>query len=216
MADLEKLKKDYAELIIRSGVNLQKGQRLSITSEIECADFVRLCAEAAYDAGCQEVLLRWTDDKLTRMKYLKAADEVFDRVDSWIVDRNNSLVDEGCAFLTIYAEDPESLNGVDPDRIKRAQISSGKALEYYRGKMMSSACPWCVCSIPSKAWSRLVFPDLSEEEAIALSYPMTFTGQGIYSTIKQGCGKRSLHAAELMAVTQCRTGKTISTSLRSM
>ena len=167
MADLEKLKKDYAELVVRSGVNIQKGQRLQITSEVECADFARLCAEAAYDAGCREVLIRWTDDALTRMKYLKAADDVFDSVDQWDVDRANSLVDEGCAFITIYAEDPESLKGVDPDRIRRAQISSGKALEYYRGKMMSSACPWCVCSVPSKAWALLVFPELSEEEASA-------------------------------------------------
>ena len=167
MANLEKLKRDYAELVIKSGVNIQKGQRLQITSEIECADFARLCADAAYDAGCKEVLFRWTDDELTRMKYLKAADEVFDSVYSWVVDRANSLADEGCAFLTIYAEDPESLKGVDPDRIKRAQISSGKALEHYRQKLMSSECPWSICSIPSKAWSRLVFPELSEEEAIA-------------------------------------------------
>ena len=167
MADLEKLKRDYAELVIRAGVNIQKGQRLLITSEIECADFAKLCAEAAYDAGCKEVLFRWRDDELTRMKYLKAADEVFDSVDSWEVERSNKLVDEGCAFLTIYAEDPESLKGVDPDRIRRAQISSGKALEYYRQKMMSSAVPWSICSIPSKAWARLVFPELSEEEAVA-------------------------------------------------
>ena len=167
MADLEKLKRDYAELVVRSGVNIQKGQRLQITSEIECADFARLCADAAYDAGCREVLFRWRDDELTRMKYLKAADEVFDSVDQWDIDRANGLVDEGCAFITIYAEDPECLKGVDPERIRRAQISSGKALEHYREMMMSSACPWTVCSVPSKAWSRAVFPELSEEEAVA-------------------------------------------------
>ncbi|MBR4091081.1 MAG: aminopeptidase, partial [Mogibacterium sp.] len=112
-------------------------------------------------------LFRWRDDELTRMKYLKAADEVFDSVDQWDVDRANGLVDEGCAFITIYAEDPDSLKGVDPDRIRRAQISSGKALEHYRAMMMSSACPWVVCSVPSKAWSRAVFPELSEEDAVA-------------------------------------------------
>ena len=167
MADLEKLKRDYAELVVRMGVNIQKGQRLQITSEIECADFARLCADAAYNAGCREVLFRWRDDELTRMKYLKAADEVFDSVDQWDVDRANGLADEGCAFITIYAEDPDSLKGVDPDRIRRAQISSGKALEHYREMMMSSACPWTVCSVPSKAWSQAVFPQLSEEEAVA-------------------------------------------------
>ncbi len=164
---IEKLKRDYAELVVRKGINIQKGQRLSITCPVECADFARLCAEAAYDAGCREVLMRWNDDELTRMKYLKAADEVFDVCNPWVVDYLDTLSAEGAAFISIYAEDPDLLNGVDPDRIKRAQISSGKALEAYRARMTSSECPWCVCSVPSKAWAKAVFPDLNEEDAVA-------------------------------------------------
>ena len=138
MAELEKRIRDYAELVIRSGINIQKGQRLSITCPVECADFARLCAAAAYEAGCREVLMRWNDDELTRMRYLKASDDVFDVFDTWKADYLNSLSEEGAAFLTIYAEDPDLLSGVDPDRIKRAQISSGKATEKYRARMMSS------------------------------------------------------------------------------
>lgn len=163
---LEQLKKDYAELVIRSGLCIQKGQRLSITCPVECADFARLCARAAYDEGCKEVLMRWNDDELTRMKYLHAADEVFDTVNQWDVDYYNTLSDEGAAFLTIYAEDPECLRGVDPGRITRAEISSGKALEKYRLRIMRSECPWCVCSVPSKAWASAVFPELGADEAV--------------------------------------------------
>lgn len=166
MAEMEKLKTDYAELVIRAGVNIQKGQRLSISSPVECADFARLCAAAAYEAGCKEVLMRWQDDELKRMKYLHAADEVFDTVDSWEVDYCESLSEEGAGFLTIYAEDPGLLSGVKPDRIKRAQISTGNALETYRTRMMRNECPWCICSVPSKAWACRVFPELSEEEAV--------------------------------------------------
>ena len=166
MAELEKLKKDYAELVVKSGINLQKGQRLSITCPVECADFARLCAAAAYEAGCKEVLMRWQDDEIRRMKYLHAADEVFDDFNSWELDYCNTLSEEGAGFLTIYAEDPESLKGVEPDRIKRAQISAGKALEVYRTRMMRNECPWCVCSVPSKAWAHMVFPELSEDEAV--------------------------------------------------
>ena len=174
MADFEKLKRDYAELVVRKGINIQKGQRLSITCPVECADFARLCAEAAYNAGCREVLMRWNDDELTRMKYLKAADEVFDICNPWVVDYLDTLSAEGAGFLTIYAEDPELLNGVDPDRIRRAQISSGKALEAYRARMMSSECPWCVCSAPSKAWAKAVFPELSEDDAVAKLWDAIF------------------------------------------
>ena len=163
----EKKKKDYAELVIRSGVNLQKGQRLSISCPVECADFGKLCAAAAYEAGCSEVLMRWLDDDLKRMKFLNAADEVFDRVDTWTADYFNCLSEEGAAFLTIHSEDPDSLSGVDPERIKRSKISSGNALRAYRKRITSSECQWCVCAVPSKAWAKAVFPGLDEEAAEA-------------------------------------------------
>ena len=166
MTDFEKKKKDYASLVIRAGINMQEGQRLEISCPVECADFARLCADAAYEAGCSEVIMRWNDDEMTRLKYLKAADGVFDRVNSWETDLLNTLSEEGAGFLTIYAEDPNLLDGVNPDRITRAQKSSGKALKAYRKRMMRGECPWCICSVPSAAWARAVFPELSEEEAV--------------------------------------------------
>ena len=166
MAELEKLKRDYAELVVKSCMNIQKGQRLVITCDVENADFARLCAAEAYDAGCKEVVMSWEDDELKRMKYLRAADEVFDKVDSWTVDFRNTLSEEGAGFLHIVAEDPELLKGVDPDRITRAQKSAAKPLEAYRKRMMRSECPWTVCSVPSKAWAKAVFPELSEDDAV--------------------------------------------------
>ena len=46
----EKLK-EYAQLLVRVGLNVQKGQRLIISSPVECAFFARMCAEDAYAAG---------------------------------------------------------------------------------------------------------------------------------------------------------------------
>ena len=166
MAELEKLKRDYAELVVRSCMNIQKGQRLVITCNIENADFARLCASVAYDAGCKEVVMWWEDDELKRMKYLRAADDVFDKVDSWYVDFRDNLSKEGAAFLHIESDDPELLKGVDPERITRAQKSAAKPLEAYRKRMMRSECPWTVCSAPSKAWAKAVFPELSEDDAV--------------------------------------------------
>ena len=166
MAELEKLKRDYAELVVKSCMNIQKGQRLVITCNIDNADFARLCASEAYDAGCKEVVMWWVDEELKRMKYLRAADDVFDKIDSWYVDFRNTLSKEGAAFLHIESDDPELLNGVDPDRITRAQKSAAKPLEAYRKRMMRSECPWTVCSVPSKSWAKAVFPELSEDDAV--------------------------------------------------
>ena len=71
---------EYAQLLVRVGLNIQRGQPLVISSPVECAFFARLCAAEAYQAGCREVVMNWGDDELGRMKYLHAADEVFDTV----------------------------------------------------------------------------------------------------------------------------------------
>ena len=163
--NVEELKRDYARLLVQEGVNIQKGQTLVITCQVEGAAFARLLSRAAYEAGCREVVMRWRDDALTRDKYLYAEEDVFDTVHPWEADMMNSLSEDGAAFLTIYAEDPENLKGVDPDRIRRAQMASGKALEAFRLRQMRNDCPWCVASIPTRAWAEAVFPGVDGEAA---------------------------------------------------
>ena len=68
MTDLmdEKLK-EYAQLLVRVGLNVQKGQRMIISCPVECAWFARLCAPEAYDAGCKEVVMNWHADAMPRV-----------------------------------------------------------------------------------------------------------------------------------------------------
>lgn len=120
---------EYAALLIRIGLNIQKGQRLVISSPVECAYFARLCAEEAYAAGCREVVMNWHDDAMARLKYLYADDEIFDTVPLWRRHFFNDHALEGAAYLAISASDPENFRGVEHSRIVRAQQASGKALK---------------------------------------------------------------------------------------
>ena len=156
----------YARLLLQEGLNVQKGQLLAIDCPVDQAWFARLCAAAAYDMGCREVVMNWNDDALTREKYLRAADEVFDSVHSWTADFFEKVSAEGGAWLAIHAADPENLKGCDPDRIQRAQIASGKALEGFRRRETNNEFPWCVCSVPTERWARKVFPELETETAM--------------------------------------------------
>ena len=71
---MEEKLREYAHLIVSVGLNLQKGQTLILSSPVECAPFARLCASAAYDLGAGEVVLNWTDDYITRERFLRAQD----------------------------------------------------------------------------------------------------------------------------------------------
>ena len=164
---MEEKLREYAKLLIEVGLNIQKGQTLIISSPVECAHFARLCASAAYDAGCREVVMNWSDDELARMKYLRADASVFDDTPEWREKFFTCYAEMGAAYLAIAASDPETLKGVDPDRLVRAQKSGSVIRKVFDRLQMSNGFPWCIASVPIPSWAKTVFPGLPEEEAMA-------------------------------------------------
>ena len=175
--------REYARLLIQIGLNVREEQRLVISSPVECAYFARMCAEEAYATGCKEVVMNWHDDALTRMKYLHAAEEVFESVPEWRSRFFNDHAKEGAAYLAISATDPENLRGVDPARLVKSQRASGEALKEFDRLQMSSAFPWCIASIPIPSWAAKTFPNTPPEEAVeklwnAIFYAVRVSGDG--------------------------------------
>ena len=175
--------REYAALLIKVGLNVQEGQTLVISSPVECAPFARMCASAAYDVGCREVVMNWHDDVMAREKYLRADGAIFDEVPQWRQNFFNDYANAGAAYLAIAAEDPENFKGVDPDRLVRAQRASGKALKDFYRLQMSSGFPWCIASIPIPSWATRVFPELPAAEAVeklwdAIFHTMRIDGDG--------------------------------------
>jgi len=163
---MEQKLQEYARLLVRVGLNVQKGQRLVISSPVECAYFARMCAAEAYEVGCKEVVMNWHDDAMARLKYLHADDEIFDEVALWRRHFFNDYALEGAAYLAISASDPENFKGVESGRIIRAQQASGKALRDFDRLQMCSGFPWCIASIPIPSWAGTVFPEASEQQAM--------------------------------------------------
>ena len=180
---MQKKFEEYAKLLVEIGANVQKGQNLVISCPVDCAWFARLCAKAAYEAGCREVVMAWGDDQLSREKYLHAADDVFDTVPEWRVRFSTDYAREGAAFLHIGGSDPEILKGVEQDRLVRSARASGAALQEYRQLQMSNAFPWSIGAIPVPSWAKKVFPGCPEEEAMeklwdAILASVRVTGDG--------------------------------------
>ena len=64
------LKEKYADLIVRSGLNVQKDQIVVIRANVEMNDFVRLIVKSCFDVGAKDVIVRYSDDEINRMRYL--------------------------------------------------------------------------------------------------------------------------------------------------
>ncbi|MBR3136257.1 MAG: aminopeptidase [Clostridia bacterium] len=175
--------KEYADLLVRVGVNVQKGQDLVITSQVDQAPFARLCVQAAYEAGARSVDMAWSDDAIARMTYLNADESVFDVIPEYRIRFNTDYAEGGACFLHLVSSDPENLKGVDPSRLERAHRAYGKYMRRYRELGMASAFPWSIGALASPAWAKRVFPDLEEREAVAALWEKIFmavrvTGDG--------------------------------------
>jgi aminopeptidase len=158
--------KNYAELTVKVGLNLQKDQTLVITSPIECYGFVRAVTNAAYDAGARNVHVEWHDEETTLIKYLKAPEETFSEYPMWKAKGLEDLAKNNAAFLSISAANPELFKSVNPNRISTANKTAAMALKDYRKYTMNSLVSWCVVSVPSKGWAKKIFPNLTEEAAM--------------------------------------------------
>ena len=156
----------YARLVVEVGINVQKGQPIMINCPVDRADFARMLVTAAYDAGAKEVHLNWRDDYCARQRGLKADDSVFDSVHPWEVMKRMELAKEGVGIISVAASDPENMKGVDPDRLRRANMAAGRDLKDFMRIQMSNGIPWCVVSVPIASWAKKVFPELSEDEAM--------------------------------------------------
>jgi aminopeptidase len=165
----------YADLVVRTGINLQEKQQLVINSPIECAFFARMIAEKAYEAGAINVIVDYNDEKLALIKYNKAPKESFEKEPSYLALSREELLKEKTAFISISARDPELLSGVDSNKISTLAKTTNKALKNFSSALMSNQVQWCVVSIPTKAWAKKVFPEVSEEEAVEKLWDSIFS-----------------------------------------
>jgi aminopeptidase len=193
--------KEYAKLIVEVGANVQKGQTLIVACPVECAYFGRMIVEAAYDAGAREVVMRWSDDALSRMRCLRADDAVFDEVPEWLKTFYYGYAEKKAALIAIAADDPENLKGVDPSRLQRAAIASGKIFKEYSDMQMRGDFPWCVVSIPIPTWASKVFPGESAEQAVEKLW------DAIFASVHVDGGGRAVAKWEEHLVTMDRRAK---------
>ncbi len=165
MVEAQLLEK-YAELVLVKGINVQKEQAVVVSAPIEGADFARMLAKKAYELGAKNVHINWGDDELAKLKYEHASDEVIESYPDWQVQMMESFAEDGAAFVSIHATDPDLLQSIDSERVAAASKAAGVALKTFREYTMNDKVTWTVISIPTVAWAKKIFPEQAAEQAV--------------------------------------------------
>ncbi len=163
---MKNLLEKYAKVIVEKGAAVQKGQIVHITSDIENIELVRLITKFAYESNAKSVMVDYQDEQIRREYFLKSFDEVFDELPAWRKAKADWMADEKVTMIYITSEDPDGMNGIDPDRIMRLSRASKVPMEKLRDVMGKMEMQTCVVAAASTKWAKKVYPELSEQEAV--------------------------------------------------
>jgi len=165
------LLKKYAEAIVKVGLNLREGQRLIITNATARGvppagrALVYEVTKAAYAAGAKYVEVIWGDEEMLRIRLQNAPADSFDEYPQYAVNAVMDMIKNGDALLSIYANDPDALAGLDSDRVGAMQKSHLQNYSPIGVEVSRNAINWCVVASASPAWAAKIFPDLKPKEA---------------------------------------------------
>jgi aminopeptidase len=157
----------YADLTVRIGLNLREGQRLLIVGplanggvSLQAAPLVRAVAKRAYRAGAELVEAVWGDEDLQLVRFANARKDTFDRCSAWLPQALLEHANAGHATLSIYANDPDHLNGQPVEQIGALQLATAKCMRPFRELVSKNRINWCVVGAPDARWAAKVFPGL--------------------------------------------------------
>lgn len=159
-----KILDNYADLVIKFGVNLQNNQGLEIICPVEKREVAHALTKAAYKAGAKMVRIRWHDEIIDRINYQNADTTALTEIPKWYVDSKNYLVKNNYCYIAVSAEDPNVFNGIPAEKVGAVAKARSKALKKFSDTVMSNGIRWCVVSVPTYNWAKQVFPNSSDPE----------------------------------------------------
>ena len=157
--------REYARLIVRCGVNVQKGQDVNVYADLDQPEFVKLVVEECYRAKAREVIVFWNYQPLEKIHARYQSVKTMGTVQEWQKARQQHYCDTLPCRIHIISEDPDGLKGMNMAKVSKARQMSYPILKPYiddrDGKQQ-----WCIAAVPGAAWAKKVFPGLPRGKAI--------------------------------------------------
>ena len=157
--------REYAKLIVRCGVNVQKGQEVLVYAGLDQPEFVQLVVEEAYKAKAGKVIVEWSYGPLAKLHVRYQSVKTMGTVPEWQKARQQHFCDVLPARIHLVSDDPDGLKGINMAKMAKARKMSYPILRPYidqrEGKQQ-----WCIAAVPGAAWAKKVFPGMRTSQAM--------------------------------------------------
>ena len=149
--------REYAKLIVRCGMNVQKGQDVIIRAQLDQPEFVQMVVEECYKAKAREVTVQWDYQPLAKIHVRYKTVKTMGTVKEWEKARLQYYTETLPATLYLTSEDPDGLKGMNMEKTAKARKMSYPILKPY-SDAREGKYQWCIAAVPGKAWAKKVFP----------------------------------------------------------
>ena len=163
-----------AEVAIKVGLGLQPGQELVMTASLDSLDLARRITTQAYKAGASLVTTLYSDDEATLARYHHASDASFDHAAKWLYEGFAEAFKSGAARLAISGANPALLANEDSDKVSRASRAVSVAYRPALELITRHAINWTIVAAASPAWAQAMFPEATQDEAVAQLWEAIF------------------------------------------
>ena len=157
--------RQYARLIARAGVNIQKGQDVIINCDLDQPKFVELLVDECYKAGARKVTVEFSYQPLEKLHVRHQSVAAMARVEEWQKARLQHYVDTLPCRIYLVSEDPDGLKGINQKKVASARRKSYPVIKPYRDRM-ENKYQWCIAAVPGVAWAKKLFPGLPRGKAV--------------------------------------------------
>lgn len=155
----------YAQLLIDSGVALQKDEILIIEAPVETAEFVHQLAETAYSRGAKDVIIHYNDPYFDRIRLQYTDKELIEEVADWEKESLSHYLKQGAVSILIESAYPYLFAESDQAKSAARQTHINDKRNVIRASIASSHTKWLIASYPNTLWAKTLYPELGEEEA---------------------------------------------------
>lgn len=157
--------REYAKLIVRRGVNVQKGQEVVIYAGLDQPEFVAMVVEEAYKAKAKKVSVEWSYQPLEKLHYRYRSLKTLGTVEEWQKAKQEYFCENLPCRIYLESDDPDGLKGINQEKMAKARQMQYPILKPYSDRRENKE-QWCIAAVPGAAWAKKVFPGMRTSTAM--------------------------------------------------
>ena len=157
--------KKYAELIVRCGANVQKGQEVIVVAGLDQPEFVQMVVEEAYKAKAKKVTVDWRYQPLSKVHVRYQSQKTLGTVEEWEKARLEHYCEANPARIMLISDDPDGLKGMNITKLNKARQMSYPIMRPYLDQMEGNH-QWTIAAVPGAAWAKKIFPGVRTSVAM--------------------------------------------------